>query len=836
MADPRLTWRNIEAPDLSRAAQILNAAASNWSSGFNNAGDALFDARQRQKEKRSAEAIPMLAGVTGEGDFNNVLAQLANMNPADMTPELQAALLSGRAGALGLDQTRQQMDIARKASDRAGSGAGKAAADEAANAAAILSIFGENPSAAAAGAGERAGASTEAASSEVVSPESLVRLSSKSGSSTGTTGAAATVTTPVALAGATPPVTVEAPVVPAVSAVAPGLVATANPFNLVRDLTAAGIKPTEAVKFVSDFQELAGNDIGNQTALFELAVRQQDRAEKKADEAELEKSIQKVNDTFERITSNNAFNSAEDIPEFLDNPKARIDVGQNDLNKDEKDALRSQLTAYTESNPNTLNMKSMRTVQALYDTKPTNVITKDDFIELAQRNMGGAELRQLMPAIDQFFNDNPNAAPRVDGEVLPQYTGALNQLEQLTQVSSAQFDAAQKITNTYNKDTRDVAGSTNIGAAVNEAADSTEEGRLPESPTSNEGEPASIRSIYESTIDADYRKPMENGKAPIPFYEFQTEVDRVIKEYPQLKGNPILAAEIVGESARPYQGLGGTVRVNWNREEQKALIADRASYGSATDANVKVESQKNIQKRFAENNTKINEIVSRMKLLAQVDSPEAAKEFQALNAEAILLAQENAMLPDQLAATDPNVKAQLEADAAAELQAQMNAATAEAQRTAAMQGSAGDAQTAERVSAEMARLAGERTPTPDGFVVDPEASAVRQWWQRGRREQNIENNLERVQRILAKQGATGSLTTSLDVMGPVDSALSGFTDTPAEVAAGDVRRDKLNKVSDWYSSEEALAYFDRYPDKLQEALDSPAEFYEKFMKQRKRKP
>ena len=71
-----LTWKNVDAPDMGRVADILNMAANQWSGGFGKAGDALRGFRETQQEQRSAAAAPILARVASEQGVDAALAQM----------------------------------------------------------------------------------------------------------------------------------------------------------------------------------------------------------------------------------------------------------------------------------------------------------------------------------------------------------------------------------------------------------------------------------------------------------------------------------------------------------------------------------------------------------------------------------------------------------------------------------------------------------------------------------------------------------------------------------------------------------------------------------------
>lgn len=102
-----LTWRNVDEPNLSKAADILGSAVKSWSGGMSGFSDAMTGIRDRQRRDRSAAAIPVLAGISSGSDVDAALARVSGMvAPQDMTPELQDALLRARGAGLGYDSTR----------------------------------------------------------------------------------------------------------------------------------------------------------------------------------------------------------------------------------------------------------------------------------------------------------------------------------------------------------------------------------------------------------------------------------------------------------------------------------------------------------------------------------------------------------------------------------------------------------------------------------------------------------------------------------------------------------------------------------------------------------
>lgn len=138
-----LTWRNVDDPDLGKASRILDSAVNNWDRGLTNISDTLGTVRETQRRNRSAAAIPLLAGIGSGADVDRILAQVTGMvDPRDMTPELQQAVLNARGAGLGYDQTRASTDGTRSGTARANETHGRQIAREDQEAAMAPEILG----------------------------------------------------------------------------------------------------------------------------------------------------------------------------------------------------------------------------------------------------------------------------------------------------------------------------------------------------------------------------------------------------------------------------------------------------------------------------------------------------------------------------------------------------------------------------------------------------------------------------------------------------------------------------------------------------------------------
>lgn len=143
----RLTWQNVEAPDLGRAADILNSAALQIGSGGTSIGGALRNARSDQMDRRSAAVLPILAGIQGSGDVAGALSRIGGMiRPEDMNEETRKAYLGLMGQGVGFDATRAGTAAVRGAEGRAQTNAdrGWAQEDQAASLAGDIERVKEN--------------------------------------------------------------------------------------------------------------------------------------------------------------------------------------------------------------------------------------------------------------------------------------------------------------------------------------------------------------------------------------------------------------------------------------------------------------------------------------------------------------------------------------------------------------------------------------------------------------------------------------------------------------------------------------------------------------------
>jgi len=101
-----LTWRNVDDPDLGKAAAILESAARNFEAGFGGLGENFQNMHGIQSRNRSAAAMSQLAGITGGANVDEILARVSgSVDPMYRTDELNAAILNARGTGLGYDDT-----------------------------------------------------------------------------------------------------------------------------------------------------------------------------------------------------------------------------------------------------------------------------------------------------------------------------------------------------------------------------------------------------------------------------------------------------------------------------------------------------------------------------------------------------------------------------------------------------------------------------------------------------------------------------------------------------------------------------------------------------------
>lgn len=116
----QITWRNVNAPEFGSAANILSNAGRDLNSGFGGISQIFQDARARQIDERSNEALGTLAGVSSGSEVDAALASVLQGTAArDRNGALNSAIAGLRGTALGYDNTRSTIAARGAASARA---------------------------------------------------------------------------------------------------------------------------------------------------------------------------------------------------------------------------------------------------------------------------------------------------------------------------------------------------------------------------------------------------------------------------------------------------------------------------------------------------------------------------------------------------------------------------------------------------------------------------------------------------------------------------------------------------------------------------------------------
>ena len=103
----RITWQNVAAPDFSSASQIMANAGQQIQQGSGNIAELFNQARQRQIDERSSEALGQLAGITGQSNAQTILNDVLGQTAAkDRNAALNQAIGGVQGNALSLDNTR----------------------------------------------------------------------------------------------------------------------------------------------------------------------------------------------------------------------------------------------------------------------------------------------------------------------------------------------------------------------------------------------------------------------------------------------------------------------------------------------------------------------------------------------------------------------------------------------------------------------------------------------------------------------------------------------------------------------------------------------------------
>jgi hypothetical protein len=124
-------WREVQPPNLDAAVRATLGGGELFGRGAGDIAKMFQDWRKTQQQDRSAAMIPTLAGVNdGSSAAAAIAAVAAGINPRDMTPELQAALLGTHQRGADVDSRTAAAEASRASADatRAASARASAAA------------------------------------------------------------------------------------------------------------------------------------------------------------------------------------------------------------------------------------------------------------------------------------------------------------------------------------------------------------------------------------------------------------------------------------------------------------------------------------------------------------------------------------------------------------------------------------------------------------------------------------------------------------------------------------------------------------------------------------
>lgn len=105
MADPRLIWNQIKAPDLSAASAALSRANTSFSSGLDSAQNILKQYGAGVQQKNDNALAADLAGLQSEADFQKFVDN-GGLNNRNISDQMRASVLAARTGILNQAGTR----------------------------------------------------------------------------------------------------------------------------------------------------------------------------------------------------------------------------------------------------------------------------------------------------------------------------------------------------------------------------------------------------------------------------------------------------------------------------------------------------------------------------------------------------------------------------------------------------------------------------------------------------------------------------------------------------------------------------------------------------------
>jgi hypothetical protein len=114
-----LTWKNVDAPNFSGAADMYASVGANFGRGFEGFGEALSGLENVRRDRLSAPFIAQLAGITDEATAAKARSEiLAKIPTTNMSDALQAAVLGSAGLGLDLQSKRTSMNNAFDANSR----------------------------------------------------------------------------------------------------------------------------------------------------------------------------------------------------------------------------------------------------------------------------------------------------------------------------------------------------------------------------------------------------------------------------------------------------------------------------------------------------------------------------------------------------------------------------------------------------------------------------------------------------------------------------------------------------------------------------------------------
>lgn len=105
MADPRLQWRNVNAPDFSSTSNILANASRTLDSGLSNASDLLKTYQEGRQAVGDQSILADIAGIKSEEELGAYLTSGA-LEGRNLSPDMQKTVLGLRDQVIGYGQGR----------------------------------------------------------------------------------------------------------------------------------------------------------------------------------------------------------------------------------------------------------------------------------------------------------------------------------------------------------------------------------------------------------------------------------------------------------------------------------------------------------------------------------------------------------------------------------------------------------------------------------------------------------------------------------------------------------------------------------------------------------